>query len=222
MSTITPNAAPPRPRLDALGWDHPPGHRGRRSRARLFAAAALVAVGGWLAAVAFLSVGSRHQVLALARPVPRYHALAASDLHVVRVAADAEVATAPAAHLDQLVGRLTATELAAGSLLDERSLLAPDTRPVHDDEAVVGALLTPADAPEQLSPGALLRIIVRSVAGSDEPAHTFSGWMLQVEAAGPTSNGARRASLVVPASGAGEVSAAAADGRVSIVVLGGG
>lgn len=222
MATATSSRAPSRERAGALTPNRDSSfiHLPRRSRARLLGALALMALGCWIAAVAYVSIGDRRDVLVVARSLPRYHKLQARDLRVARVASDELVATVDAAQLRSMLGRSTSTAISAGTLLNERALLAPGERPVQADEAVVGALLTLADAPSQLPPGAPVRIIIRPPTASDADPYSLHGRILDVTDAGPSSGGARRASLVVDRDDADAVSSAASDNRVAVVVLG--
>jgi hypothetical protein len=175
-----------------------------------------------MAAVVFLSAGRRDEVLAVDGPVERFTELSREDLRVVRVAAGADVPTIDADQLDEVVGRVTSMPLAEGTLLSGSQLLADGDEPVGPGEAVVGALLLPADAPGALPRGAAVRVIVRPAAGSAEPARSLGGWVLDVEDPDESQAGGqgRWVSLVVPDADATQVSAAAAEDRVTVVVLG--
>ena len=210
-------------RASALGWGHEPG-RGRRSRGRIVGAVALMVVSGWVAAVVFLSAGSRQEVLAVRGPLEQFTELSRSDLRVVRVAADREVPTIDADRLDDLLGRTTSMAIPDGALLSEDQLLGVDERALSPGEAVVGALLAPTDSPGRLPKGADVQVIVRQPAGSQESSRTLEGWILDVESPDAVQAGAqgRWVSLVVAQADAGQVSAAAADDRVTVVVLSGG
>ena len=212
-----------RARASAIGWGAEPGRAGRRSRGRILGAVVLMVVSGWLGAVVFLSAGSRQEVLAVDGPVDRFTELSRDDLTVVRVAADGDVPVVDADRLEDMVGRTTAMAIADGALLTEGQLLAPDERPVGFGEAVVGALLAPADSPGQLPRGADVQVIVRPAAGAPGESRTLEGWILDVESAEGAEAGAqgRWVSLVVAQADAGQVSAAAAENRVTVVVLGG-
>lgn len=211
-----------RVRANAVGWGHEPGRVLRRRRGRVIAAVALMLFSGWVGAVVFLSAGSREEVVAVEGSVERFTELTRDDLRIVRVAADRAVPMIRADRLDALVGRTTAMEVAAGTLLSEAHLLEADERPLAPGEAVVGALLAPADSPGRLPFGADVQVIVRQPAGVDAPSRTLEGWILDVESTDAAQAGGegRWVSLVVAQADAGQVSAAAAENRVSVVVLG--
>ncbi len=223
MSTTAPRAEAMRRAVSSPAWaERPPGRARRgRSRSRIVAAVALLIVGAWIAAAAFLSVGSRREVLVVAHPVPRYAKLTRADLKIVRVASDGGLSFIAANRINATVGRVTAVDLTADTPLADAELLKSGTRPVRDGEAVVGALLSPADSPDPLPRGASVKVVVRPAQATTGDARSISGWILRVESAGATGEGGHRVSLVVPAAEADLVSSAAADGRVTVVVLGG-
>jgi hypothetical protein len=139
---------------------------------------------------------------------------------VVRVAADPGVDTIPGGDLEDLVGRVAATDLSDGVLLSEDQLVGPDERLVGADEAVVGARLGPGAAPRGARVGGTRVLVVVSpaqTAADGEPVEV-EGWLAEIGEPDAT-NGEREASLVVPAGSAAEVAAAAADERIAVVAL---
>lgn len=212
-----------RARSAALGWGNEPPTFGRRNRKRAFAGGALILIFGWVGAVVFLSAGHREEVIAIDGQVEKFTELTRDDLRLVRVAVDDEVDTISAERLDDVVGRTTSMELAEGALLTFGQLLDEGERPVRSGEAVVGTLLAPADSPGSLPQGADVQIIVRPAAASGAESRTIDGWILDVDSPkdAAVGTGSRWVSLVVPKPDAGEVSAAAAENRVTVVVLGG-
>ena len=96
---------------------------GRRGRPALWGGGlALIAVGAAVATSAALSAGAKHDVLALARPVPAGHAIAGADIRVVRVAADSSLATISASQQATVIGERAAVDLVAGTLLTPKEL----------------------------------------------------------------------------------------------------
>jgi hypothetical protein len=223
--TAVDSAAPrlARARASVLGWTQEPRPPRSRSRSRIVGALVLMVISGWLGAVVFLSAGSRHEVLAVDGQVERFTELTRDNLRTVRVAADEDVPTVDADRLDEIVGRTTSMQVAPGSLLSEHQLLDDGERAVGPGEAVVGALLAQADSPGDLPRGAAVRVILRNEAAAATPARTLEGWVLDVEEADEAQAGitGRWVSLVVGDADAGPVSAAAAENRVTVVVLGG-
>jgi hypothetical protein len=211
-----------RARANALGLGSDPGRqRPRRNRRRIVAGVVLMVVCGWLAAVVFLSAGSRREVVALTNRVERFAELSEDDLTVVRVAADSDVVTVPASQLDDFVGRVAGIEMLPGALLQADAVLDEDAPTVSDGDAVVGVLLTAPDAPDRLPRGAAVRVILRPAGGSEEELQTLEGRVMDVTSDVPGSEPGRWVSLIVADEQAGTVSAAAADRRVSVVVTGG-
>jgi hypothetical protein len=138
------------------------------------------------------------------------------------VAADTGVATVPAGDMDEIVGKLAASDLPSGSLLSRDQVLAEGERVVTTDEAVVGARLGPGAAPRgEVAPGTWVLVVVDPPAADGEGAAPteVTGWLRDI--GDPAENtGAREASLVVPASSAATVAAAAADERIAVVTIG--
>lgn len=186
----------------------------------------LAVLGGWLAASLYMSADDRVEVLMVADGVARLEPVQRSDLRVVRLSADSEVAAISAERIDEVVGRVAATELPAGVLLADGQLFAPGAQLVSADEAIVGLLLGASEAPAGLARGVAVSVVVRyssvfaDAATVDLLEVVVPGWVSEVggvESAG----GGRSVAVVVPAVDAAVVSAASAEGRVSLVVQGG-
>jgi SAF domain len=198
----------------------PSGLPARRRWGRVAAGGVLALVGAWTAASLYASAGERVEVVVAAADVGRFEELGRDDLKVVRVAADPGVDTIPGGDLDELVGRVAATDLSDGVLLSEDQLVDSDERQVGGDEAVVGARLGPGAAPRSaLVGGTRVLVVVRpaQTAADGEPVEV-EGWLADVGEPDATT-GEREASLVVPAGSAAEVAAAAADERIAVVAL---
>ncbi|HET6953511.1 MAG TPA: SAF domain-containing protein [Acidimicrobiales bacterium] len=184
--------------------------------------ALLALLGAWAGMILVATAGGREETLALAADVGRGEQIEPDDLKVVRVAADAGVATVPAGDRDVVVGRIAASDLPEGSLLSRDQLLDEGARLVTIDEAVVGARLAPGAAPRgEVPPGTPVLVVVGppGAGGEGEGVTEVSGWLRDIGE--PAENtGAREASLVVPASSAAAVAAAAADDRIAVVTLG--
>lgn len=166
------------------------------------------------------SAGERVPVLVAARDIGRFETLEAADLRVALVGAEPGVATVPESELDEIVGRVTVTELPAGSILSPGQLVQEGERVVAEDEAVVGARLGPGSAPVgDLPSGTRVLIVIRPSAGdSGAEVGEVEGWLAEISDRNPN-NGSREASLVVPQSSAGAVAAAAAEERIAVVGL---
>jgi hypothetical protein len=193
----------------------------RRRWARLGAGLAAAVLGAWIFAAMYLSAGDQTDVLALAGNVDRFEVIERSDLRVARVSESSDIDSVAADRIDEFVGRVAGVDLVSGSLLNEAQVLAVGEELVANGEAVVGVLVGPADAPQgSLRRGTPVTVVVRPVSGSTEPPTEIGGWVWDASAE-VSSTREVAAEVVVPAGPSGLVSAAAADRRVSIVVLAG-
>lgn len=193
----------------------------RRRWGRVAAGVAAAVLGAWVFAALYLSADDTREVLVVAEDVARFETIERGHLRVVSLPAEGDVSAVPADRLDGLVGRVAATDLVAGSLLADGHLIPAGERLVAAGEAVVGVLVGPGDSPSGgLRRGAEVSVVVRPAAGVPGAAVEVRGWVLDVS--GEVSSSRERPVEVVVARGdAAAVSAAAADRRVTIVVLGG-
>lgn len=197
----------------------PPRTPVRRRWSRMGAGLAAALLGAWIFAAMYLSAGDQTDVLVMAEGVDRFEVIERSDLRIARVSESSDVETVGADRIDEFVGRVAGVDLVSGSLLNGAQVLASGEELVADGEAVVGVLVGPADAPQgSLQRGAPVTVVVRPVSGSTEPPTEIDGWVWDTSA---EASSAREVAVevVVPAGQSGVVSAAAADRRVSIVVL---
>ena len=193
----------------------------RRRWARVGAGLAAAVLGAWIFAAMYLSAGDQHDVLVMADDVARYEVIERSDLRVARVSESPDIETVAADRLDEFVGRVAGVDLVSGSLLNDGQVLTNGEELIGAGEAVVGVLVGPADAPQDsLRRGIPVTVVVRPTTGSSEPPTEITGrvWSASSES---SSTGDVAVEVVVPAEESGLVSAAAADRRVSIVVLAG-
>lgn len=216
--------APPGRRPTGEASPVPPNPAGlavRRRWGRLALGAGLVVLWVWGTVAVVIASGDKAEAVAVAADVGRFEVVERSDLQVVRVAADPDLEVMPASRLEQIVGRVAAVDLVAGSLLAPDQLLAQGERVVTSTEALVGARLKPTELPpDGVRAGAPVQVVLRPApaAGSGGSVSEFSGWLMSVGQPDATT-GERSVSLVVPRPVAPDVTAAAADGRVSVVVL---
>jgi hypothetical protein len=200
----------------------PAGLPPRRRWGRVAVGGLLALLGAWAGMILVATAGGREERLALAADVGQGQQIERGDLKVVRVAADAGVATVPAGDMGEVVGQVAASDLPKGSLLARGQLLGEGERLVTVDEAVVGARLAPGAAPRgEVAPGTPVLVVVDPPAtgGAQGAATEVSGWLRDIGE--PAENtGAREASLVVPSSSAATVAAAAADDRIAVVTIG--
>lgn len=192
----------------------------RRRWGRIGGGAFAAVVGGWLFASLYLSADDRVEVLAVATDIGRFDVIDRSDLRVVTIGEDTDVASIPASRLDELVGRVASTDIVAGGLLVDGQLLPAGDRLVTADEAIVGVLVGPGDSPTTgMTRGAVVSVVIRPAAGTDGTVAEVPGWIAGIGGE-VSSSGDRPVEVVVARSEAARVSAAAADRRVTIVVLG--
>jgi hypothetical protein len=91
---------------------------------------------------------------------------------------------------------------------------------VTADEAIVGVLVGPGDSPTTgMTRGAVVSVVIRPAAGTNGTVAEVPGWIAGIGGE-VSSSGDRPVEVVVARSEAARVSAAAADRRVTIVVLG--
>lgn len=192
----------------------------RRRWGRIGGGAFAAVVGGWLFASLYLSADDRVEVLAVATDIGRFDVIDRSDLRVVTIGEDTDVASIPASRLDELVGRVASTDIVAGGLLVDGQLLPAGERLVTADEAIVGVLVGPGDSPTTgMTRGAVVSVVIRPAAGTNGTVAEVPGWIAGIGGE-VSSSGDRPVEVVVARSEAARVSAAAADRRVTIVVLG--
>ena len=192
----------------------------RRRWGRIGGGVFAAVVGGWLFASLYLSADDRVEVLAVASDIGRFDVIDRSDLRVVTIGEDTDVASIPASRLDELVGRVASTDIVAGGLLVDGQLLPAGERLVTADEAIVGALVGPGDSPTTgMTRGAVVSVVIRPAAGTNGTVAEVPGWIAGIGGE-VSSSGDRPVEVVVARSEAARVSAAAADRRVTIVVLG--
>lgn len=192
----------------------------RRRWGRIGGGAFAAVVGGWLFASLYLSADDRVEVLAVATDIGRFDVIDRSDLRVVTIGEDTDVASIPASRLDELVGRVASTDIVAGGLLVDGQLLPAGDRLVTADEAIVGVLVGPGDSPTTgMTRGAVVSVVIRPAAGTNGTVAEVPGWIAGIGGE-VSSSGDRPVEVVVARSEAARVSAAAADRRVTIVVLG--
>lgn len=192
----------------------------RRRWGRIGGGVFAAVVGGWLFASLYLSADDRVEVLAVATDIGRFDVIDRSDLRVVTIGEDTDVASIPASRLDELVGRVASTDIVAGGLLVDGQLLPAGDRLVTAAEAIVGVLVGPGDSPTTgMTRGAVVSVVIRPAAGTNGTVAEVPGWIAGLGGE-VSSSGDRPVEVVVARSEAARVSAAAADRRVTIVVLG--
>jgi hypothetical protein len=200
----------------------------RRPRARLAGAAAIVLTGtvaGWVLAG---TVAHRSPVLMTSRSLAAGHVLTGSDLRTIEVADADSLHAVSAAGIDTTLGRTLAFPLPAGALITPQSL-GPAVWPPQGQGVV--AVPLKAGAGPTVEPGQTVSLILlpdpttvtgpnSGDAAATQPATPVTGVVASVEYAAPSDPTARVVSVVLDRDLAVAVAAAAADGRVALVLLG--
>jgi len=160
-----------------------------------------------------LAAGQRQRVLAVARPVPVGHVLSTADLREVSIAADPGVSTVAASQAPAVVGRMMATSLPAGSLLNPEVLgaaLVP-----APGQAITALALKAGAFPPELAPGARVAVVL-------VPSLLSAAWQATViSVTGRADEQTTVISLQLAEAAARQVAAVPA-GQLSVVMLPGG
>lgn len=197
--------------------DGAPVTSGRRLP-RSFTVAVFAAVLGALLFASVLSgLDHRRSVLAVARTVPAGDVLTDEDLRPVKVGADPGLALVNANARHQVVGRVAAVPLVAGSLLTAAQVGSAN---LDQGEAVVGVVLEPGRYPPGLRAGD--RVTVVSAPGSavisTQPPMSLTAGLIESADAAQGSGGIV-ARLRLPADAAPAVAGEAAAHRVTLILV---
>ncbi len=206
-------------RLEPLG-------RQRRPRMSWIALGLLVLVGfGLFGAITIARVADREPVLALSRPIQHGELLTSDHLRVVRVGTDDQLTVVAASQRQELIGLMATASLGAGTLVSREQFAAgPSLGP---GKSVVGLALAPGEYPTiTLRPGD--RTVVVHTPDADGGAGAADGRAMvlaqsaEVFAVESLSDSARTlmVSITVPQELAPPIAAAAAQGRVRLVLVG--
>jgi hypothetical protein len=184
----------------------------------------ILVVGGALvfAAVAS-SIGGRQSVLAMARAVPAGQVVGASDVVEVELASDGNLRAIAAGDVDTVVGQTAALDLIQGTLVT-RDHLGAGSGP-GQGKAIIGLALEPGQVPSsELAPGDRVEVLdtgADPVAGErNEPRVLAAARVSEVERVETGSaTGDVAVSLVVEGAEAPEIAAAAAQDRVTLILV---
>ncbi len=205
---------------------------GRHRQLPLVVLGVLLVLGGALAfADASVHLGSREEVLVVARPVSAGQVLSAADLRTARVSTGSGLQVVAAGEEAGVVGRRVAVPLVAGALLTAAEVgSAPPIGP-GSDEVAVG--LKAGAYPPDLAPGDRVEVVPvvsatgtagagTSGAGSAVSGSPVQATVLAVDTAPAGSSGPTVVSLQVASRNAEVVASWAASGEASLVELGSG
>jgi hypothetical protein len=186
---------------------------------QLLVAVFLVAFSALVAVVLFSRAAAKEPVLALANPVTRGQVVAMDDLMVAYVASDDPIATLSSDDASSLVGLSAVADLPAGTILTSAHLVSRTG--LEDGEGVVGLALAPGEYPTlSLAPGDRVEVVATDgVDGTGSGRVIASAEVFGVAELGV--QGERFVSLRMPHELTAEVAAAAAEGRVRLVLVAG-
>ncbi len=213
------NGSRPRP----AGTDGGAGGLATAKRSTPMALLGVVAVvGGALLFLALYSnVEHRQAVLAVARPVAVGQVITAADLQVVRVSTSSGVTPVPASRASSVAGRTAAVTLVPGTLLASAQL--GSSSDLRAGQAIVGVALKAGQAPAALRAGTRVEVIDSTKSTSGDPGRpvvlTDQAVVSSSARSESSSSATSLVSLTLPSGDAPAVASAAADGRVSLVVV---
>jgi Flp pilus assembly protein CpaB len=228
VATATPPAArtrQPGGRASDLRLDQPSGQARRPKLSWVALGLAVVLAGGLFGAIALARVADRSPVLALAMPIERGEMLTDEHLRIVNVAADELLPLVSADSRRALVGQTATGPLPAGSLVTRDQF--SDGPQVPAGSSVVGLALQPGEYPiTALAPGDRVEVVRTpdpTGARSDDGGSGASVLTddAEVYAVGPLSETSvgLMVSLTVPQDSGPAIAAAAAEGRVRLVLV---
>ncbi|MGP4030113.1 SAF domain-containing protein [Actinomadura sp. 3N407] len=191
-------------------------------RGRVLVGLLLVVVSAAVVAWLLVSAGDRAEVLVIVRDVPVGASIAATDVAATRAGVEAPVRTIPAAQAHDVVGKIAAVDLRAGSLLSPSQLTSTLT-PVQGQQIVAVGLKSGQLPAGSLRPGDQVLVVPTPAGGADGAAGGASP--LGTEAAAtvdrvsaPDADGSVVVNLLIAAESGPTVAKQAALGRVALVV----
>jgi hypothetical protein len=202
-------------RLSSSTDNRPPAAPRRHGRSRLLLTGAVLAVLGALAGVVVVGqVGQREPAVAVARHVPFGQQIVDQDLRRVLLPPDTELAIVEWSRLDEIVGRIAATDLLPGQVVTPDAVTTE--RLPGPGQAVVGVAVergrvpvTPLAARDQV-----LVIDAGETSGSGVGAMVLRTGEIDL-------NGQRTVDLLIAATDAPRVARLAEAGRAVLVLVAG-
>jgi len=229
---MTTTTRPPTPTTDgkplargaALRLEPPAGQARQRKLSWVALGLVVILTGGLFGAVTLARVADRTPVLALAEAIERGETLTEAHLRVVNVASDEPLPLVPATDRGDLVGLIATGPMPEGSLLTVGQF--SDGQQVAAGFSVVGLALQPGEYPiAALRPGDRVEVVrtpdptgVHSDSGTGAVVLTDDAEVFAVGPLSETSAGLM-VSLTVPADTGPAIAAAAAEGRVRLVLV---
>ncbi|WP_165966894.1 SAF domain-containing protein [Actinomadura sp. 7K507] len=170
-----------------------------------------------------MSAGNRADVLVIVRDLPVGTPVSTADLATTRAGVDAPVQTIPASRADEVVGKIAAVDLRAGSLLSPGQLTTTLT-PGQGQQIVAVGLKASQLPVGALRPGDHVLVVpTPGTAGQDAASSGTSPLGREVAAAvdrvsQPDADGTAVVNLLIAAESGPTVAKQAALGRVALVV----
>jgi SAF domain len=195
-----------------------PGRRARARSPRLAAGLFVALLAGWAAFTLATGADRGSRVWVMRHDVPRGATVTAGDVELATVRAPG---VGTISSQGAVIGHVANQDLVAGELLAPGLLGDVGGPAVGNGQAVVSVLVSAGLLPEnEAVKGARVRLVLPAVDGTSAP----DGVNAQILEAAKLTDGARAGdrvlSVVVAVNDANRVAAAAAQGRVSVVVLG--
>lgn len=219
-SSTTQRPAPPatngaRPQSPPTGAAAP-----KRSVPMALAGLSAVVLGALVFAALHVGLDRRRPVLVVTRPVAAGALITAQDLGEVKASVGSSMAV-PAGRRGDVIGKAAATGLTPGALLAPGQVGGSSA--LRRGEALVGMSLKAGQFPTAIRPGTRVQVVDtgRSSGTSDQARPVVLSDAGVVTSVGRTeaSTSSTSVSLTLPEAEAASVVAAAAGGRVSLVVL---
>ncbi|MCX5215693.1 SAF domain-containing protein [Kitasatospora sp. NBC_00240] len=192
----------------------------RRSRRPAFVAVgiALAAVGGLGAAYAVNQAGDRVSVIAVKQDIPAGKVITSSDLVAAEVVADPALHPVPVTRSHDILGKVAAADLPAGTLVTDGSVRGG--QPITSGKDTVGVLAKAGQLPAgNLQPGDAVTVVATPRQDDDKPATqpaTITAVIVRI--GDPDANGARVVDLAVSPVDSPALASWASTGRVAIVL----
>jgi hypothetical protein len=195
----------------------------QRRKGMLALAVLLVALGALLATYVVSSMSDRNSVIVLRRDVAVGMPIAAADVTTAMVSVDRTVRTIPGSQLQDVVGKIAATDLKSGTLLTVSELTV--ARSPGQGQQIVPVALEPARIPARgLAPGDSVLVVVTqgktaSGDGAGRPAQGGADVRATVDRVGrPDADGRIVVDLLLSAQAGPSVARQAAAGGIALVL----
>ncbi len=196
----------------------PPPAKLRRRPILLAISVLFVVIGALIAAWLVTTIGNTSAVIGIRQDVPRGSVIQRDDLMVVDITPDPSLKTVAAGQLSAEVGKHATQDLSAGSVLTPAQV-TDQTLPATGD-SLVGVSLSPAQLPSQpLQPGDNVRLVVTPRQQDDPPDQAPRAVSATVVSSSHIGDqGQVVVNVTVPQTSAAQLAAAAATGRLALVL----